>query len=248
MKRLYLDIETSPIEAYVWSLYPDYIGPHQIKEDWKIICAGWLWDGEKKVHTAAWKRSKDGSWDDSEVCEKIAEAINEADQIVYHNGDRFDFIRIHLRLLKHDLDPLPNLVKIDTRKQAKKHFGFTSNKLDYIAQYLGLGNKIKTEFDLWVGCVNGDQTSLDKMLKYNIQDVKLLQDVHHYMEPYIDLPKGAVTAVTAGQCPACHSTTIQKRGYSYTQMGKYQRYQCQDCGKWHRSGKNLIKGTSNLLR
>jgi transposase-like protein len=35
-------------------------------------------------------------------------------------------------------------------------------------------------------------------------------------------------------CPACGSEDIKKSGWAYTEQMKYQRYACNDCGKWFR--------------
>ena len=37
-------------------------------------------------------------------------------------------------------------------------------------------------------------------------------------------------------CPNCGSDRVQRRGTAKTGLRRYQRYQCQACGKWSRSG------------
>ena len=36
------------------------------------------------------------------------------------------------------------------------------------------------------------------------------------------------------KCPKCGSENLQRRGFATTTVGKYQRYQCKDCGGWLR--------------
>jgi hypothetical protein len=38
-------------------------------------------------------------------------------------------------------------------------------------------------------------------------------------------------------CDRCTSVNLRSEGFAFTQTGKYQRYQCRDCGKWGRSKK-----------
>ena len=65
-----------------------------------------------------------------------------------------------------------------TLKLSRSKFKFNSNKLDYIAKYLGMGEKIKTEFGLWKDIVlNKDKDAMAKMVKYCQQDVRLLEKV-----------------------------------------------------------------------
>jgi hypothetical protein len=42
------------------------------------------------------------------------------------------------------VDVMPSPKTIDTLKWARKYFNFNSNKLDYIAKYLGVGQKMDT--------------------------------------------------------------------------------------------------------
>jgi transposase-like protein len=37
------------------------------------------------------------------------------------------------------------------------------------------------------------------------------------------------------RCNRCGSEDMHKRGFTYTQVGQYQRYQCAGCGGWSKS-------------
>jgi hypothetical protein len=49
MKTLYLDIETTPIKAYVWGLWDQNVSINQIIEPTEMLCFGARWGGSKKV-------------------------------------------------------------------------------------------------------------------------------------------------------------------------------------------------------
>ena len=67
---------------------------------------------------------------------------------------------------------------VDTLRIARSSFGFSSNKLDYINEMLGLSMKRKTDFSLWKDCFYGDQEALDEMQEYVIQDTAILEELY----------------------------------------------------------------------
>ena len=74
---------------------------------------------------------------------------------------------------------------IDTLKMARAGFKFNSNKLDYMGDYLGLGQKIKTEFNLWKDItLKNCPIAMNKMVKYCKRDVTLLEEVYNKLQPY----------------------------------------------------------------
>jgi hypothetical protein len=86
-------------------------------------------------------------------------------------------------------------------KVVRQHFRFPSNKLDYVAQELGLGSKEKHEgFELWVKCMQRDLAAWQKMEKYNIQDVILLEKLYTTLLPWIiSTPSRGITKVLREQ-------------------------------------------------
>ena len=136
------------------------------------------------------------------------------------------------RALLYGLAPIPPVIQTDTLKLAKKLFKFNSNKLDYIAKFLGIKGKIETGYGLWSACMKGDQDALNRMVKYNRNDVTILEEVYNKLTPHelIQLNRNLISG--ANNCPSCGSKKLEKRGFSYTQAGKKQRYQCTDCGHW----------------
>jgi DNA polymerase III epsilon subunit-like protein len=164
--------------------------------------------------------------------------LDEADIVVAHNGNKFDIPKINTRFLQHGLSPPAPYKQIDTLLTAKRMFRITSNRLDYIAQFLGLEGKAQHDgWELWEGCLRGDEESFEKMVDYNIQDVHVLQEVYLKLRPYMPTHPnlGNYSDAAEHECPKCGSENVQRRGYAKTQVGKYQRFQCNDCGGWSRS-------------
>lgn len=202
-----------------------------------IICAGWKWEGEDKVHTVSTlddqKRYKKDPHDDQHVVEKLHSVLSKADVIIHHNGDSFDKRYVDTRILKLDLPALPPVTSIDTYKVAKQKFLFNSNKLDYLGQFLGLGKKVKTTPGLWMRVMQGDKDAVLEMVEYNKQDVLLLEKVFLKLRPYCASHVNRELYGSIG-CPRCGSNEVQSRGLHRAITKTYQRFCCQDCGGWFR--------------
>jgi hypothetical protein len=234
-RGLVYDIETSYILAHVFSLYPESISHNNIVEDWRIHCASWKWLGEPTVYYAS-ERGRD----DKTVAKKLAAAISKADFLIAHNGVKFDIKKLNTRLKYHGLNPLPPVPQVDTLKEARALGAFTSNRLDYIGQYLDVGRKLHNSPSLWTKAFKGDRKAIQQMVEYNIQDVQLLEDVYNELRPFMkNHPNYNVIMGTEDNCPKCGSAHLTKRGFSITRVGRRQRFQCNDCGAWSESTKLL---------
>lgn len=164
--------------------------PASILSERYIICAGWKWEGESKVHTVSVlddpKRFEANPHDDYYVVSKLQDVLGEAGVLVHHNGDSFDQRYVATRALIHGMPPTPPVTTIDTCKVAKCKFLFNSNKLDYIAKVLGVGRKKVTSPGLWMRVLQGDPKAVKEMVgAYNKQDVLLLEKVFKKLQPYI---------------------------------------------------------------
>lgn len=237
---LLYDLETALETAAVFSLrYNDYIDHTALLSERYIICASWKWLGESRVHSVSilddGKRFRKDPHDDQHVVQALHAVLSSADVIVAHNGDSFDLKYAQTRMLAHDLPPLPPIPSVDTLKVARDKFLFNSNRLDYLGRYLKVGKKIETEKGLWLKALAGDATAIRKMVRYNQQDVILLEQVYEKLTPYITT--GLHRPVTSTeQCPRCGSKDVQRRGLHRTQTQTYQRWQCQgECRGWYRS-------------
>lgn len=234
LKVLLYDLETAPAEAYVWRATQDYIPPDMLIRDTSLLTWSAKWWGSKNVVS----RATDEWWprNDRETVESLAALIREADVIVAHNIEQFDLPMLNNRLLLLGQEPLPPVKVIDTYKLARKHFRLFSNKLDYLADTLGYGRKIKTDFDLWRNYLAGDPQARKRMVRYNKRDVILLEKVFNQLLPYVQGIPRLVDATYEGEmvCPYCGSADFQKRGIRRTQGLNYQRAQCNECLKYFR--------------
>lgn len=231
IKRLFFDIETSPMQVYSWRIgYKINLNPENIIEYGKIICISYKWEGEDEVYHLTWDKNQC----DKEIIAAFIKEANKADEIVAQNGDHFDIRWLKARAVYHRLPMFPKYRTLDTFKKAKQVAYFPSFSLDAMAKYFGVGAKMShSGFKMWKDVMNGDQKALDEMVAYCDQDVIVLEDVFHVLQPYIQ-PNTNVSVHTGGEkygCPICgenHELTLLKN--DVTPKGSIRRVlECQ-CG------------------
>ena len=229
-KRLFFDIETSPNVVYSWRIGYNLIVNHDsIIQERAIICVCYKWSGSSKVHSLNWK---DG--DDKQLLVDFIKVMNEADEIVGHNSDKFDIKWLRTRCFYHGLPMFPDYNSVDTLKMARKHFNFNSNKLDYIGQFAGVGKKMDTGgFGLWKAIIEDkNPKAMEKMVKYCKVDVIRLGQIYDKMIPYgtDKVHVGAVLGKGRCSCPRCGSERTSNRGFRYLSSGlRKSVLQCFDC-------------------
>lgn len=235
IKRLFFDIETSYYLVPTFQFWKVNINPDNIIREKKIICICYKWQYEDTVHTLVW----DKKHDDTKLVKDFIQVIKNADEIVAHNGDKFDMKELRTRAILTDNLMFPVYRTLDTLKKSRQYFRFASNKLDYIGKALGIGRKLDHEgMKMWIDiCEHKDEKQQAKMLEYCQQDVILLEDVYTAISPYIY--HNTNFAVLKGKpkfyCPECASKNVQLSHTDATAMGVIRRHmKCNDCKKFYK--------------
>src|SRR3990167_2904462 len=249
MKILLLDIETAPNIAYVWELWSKNmsIPTGQLIDSRYVLCWSAKWYHETDIMFAS--IHQDG---EKTMIKKIHKLLQEADVVVHYNGKKFDIPALNKEFLTNGLFPPSSYKQIDLLLVAKQKFKFASNKLDYVAQTLGVGTKVRHKgFELWIECMNNVPESWVQMEEYNKQDIVLLEGVYLKMLPWISQhPNYSLYLNNADICTNCGSNQYQRRGLAYTKAFKYPRFQCKSCGTWFRGNKKTQRenvGTQDLI-
>jgi hypothetical protein len=239
------DIETAPLQVYTWS--PWQANAAKVVHDWQMLSVAWRWHGEKRVSSASipdwrgYKPLEDG--DDYEVVATVADLFDEADVVVAHNGNKFDQPKTKTRMIAHGFDPPSSYKEVDTLQIVKQQFRFTYSRLDEVCKALGIGAKHNTGgIDLWHGCINGDPKAWAKMVKYNKQDVVLLDALYERVLPWAkNAPNMALLSDRPDVCPRCgRKGEFIIRGYRHNQVTKRVQYQCTAC-RGYVAGRRIIK-------
>ena len=273
-KVLLFDIETTPMLVETWHLYPNRISIEQIMHDWNIICwrAKWLFSDE--IMGACQTPHESIRRDDKRVTQKLWKLIDEADILIAHNLNKFDYKKANSRFLLHGMKPPSPCQFIDTLLAARKQFKMSSNKLDYLCKILGIGAKLNTGYQLWKDCIGGKvlkvatrhngnklkrietfdakivSKALKEMYDYCGQDVQILEDLYLKLRPWIKShPNMALYLENSeNKCANCGSDKIEycSKPY-YTPTGIYETFRCSDCNAITRS-RSSEKRQKELLR
>ena len=231
-KVLLFDIETTPCKGLFWHTGKQYISHNNIVQPWNVLswAAKWLFSSEMMEDVLTPQEAISG--DDKRIVKSMWDLLEIADVVIAHNGDQFDLKRLNTRFILNGLTPPRPYQSIDTLKIARKHFSFSSNRLDYLGKLMKDKGKIKTDFDLWVQCIAGDKKSLDYMIKYNKMDVELLEEVYLELRPWCKSHPNMGLYVDSDKevCPNCGNDNLDWGGYYTTMVGKYAAFRCGNCG------------------
>ena len=246
-----LDIETAPNLAYTWGVWKQTISHEMMLDRGYIMCATVKVLGDNQCY---YYETRDE--DDSEVVRALMEWLSLADIVIAHNAKKFDIPLIRARAIVHGMKPPSPYKVIDTLEIAKREFKFVRNTLKNLAEELHCTPKDSHDkfpgFSLWSECIKGNDEAWEEMKLYNIEDVITLEEVYLKLRPWDTQHISTVSDLedSTKRCPKCGSVHLERRGYYYTNAGKYQKYQCKACGGWSSSRytENSIETRKSLLK
>lgn len=228
LKIGFWDTEWSPALTYTWSNRPKYIPNEMHLEDARMLCYGIRFNGKKSVKVV------DERGGQVEMLKELRDDLDKVDMLVSYNGQSFDTPKTNALFMRHGIAPPSPYREIDLYRQIRRVASFYSHKLDFVSERILDQKKVETGgFQLWIDVMSGDEKAWRKFHRYQRQDVNLLVDLFERVKPWLKLPHPVEEG--EGRCRNCGSFDLQKRGFTPTLSGRYQRYQCQDCGKWQRS-------------
>lgn len=245
-KVLILDIETAPLLGYCWGLWENNIALNQLKSDWYVLSWSAKWLGAPAKETMYQdQRGRRNLENDKPLLAGIWELLDEADVVISQNGKQFDIKKLNARFVVNGMKPTSSFKHIDTLQIAKKHFGFTSNKLEYMTgklctKYKKLTHKKFPGFEMWKECLAGNIEAWKAMEEYNKYDVLSLEELYTKLIPWDNTVNFNLYDDNAVNVCKCGSSTFNRNGHFYGASGKYQRYSCGKCGAESRSRENLF--------
>lgn len=234
-----LDIETAPLRSYHWGLQDQNVGLEQIETEWSILSFSAKRLNEKRVifkHTGG--RGVEKVRDDRPLLGELWKVLDAADIVVAQNGKEFDLKKINARLAMYKMPPYSPVRVIDTMLAARRHFGFTSNRLAWLSEHLTAAKKSKHRafpgFELWLECLKDNPKAWRVMQKYNAIDVIATEQLYLRLRPWIENHPNLATYLDGNtpRCPKCGSEKLISNGFRTNQYGRYRRLQCQACGGW----------------
>lgn len=241
---LFFDIETAPILGYVWSLWQQNVSLNQIKQDWFVLSWAAKWLDSPTVLYKDQRRARVIE-DDKKLLEPLWKLLDKADIVVTQNGVQFDSKKLNARFILNGMKPPASYKHIDTKILAKRHFAFTSNRLEYMTdklcvKYKKLKHAKFAGFELWRECLAGNIEAWREMEKYNKHDVLSLEELYHKLAPWDTTLNFNVYHGREEHICQCGHPALQRYGFAYTTGGKFQRYKCKNCGAETRDKFNLF--------
>jgi len=236
-KILLLDVETAPLEVYVWSLKQrsGWIPPSNIKKDWSILTwsAKWLFDSE--IYSSRVGEDDAFNRKDDSIMQDLWRLLNEANMVVAHNGTNFDVRRVNARLaINGYIPPYPYKI-IDTMTMSKRQFDFSSFALDYMNSLFNIGRKEHPGFGVWKAAVEGGQKAeeaLGIMRGYCDNDIRILEELYLQVRPWLKgHPNiGLYIGATGNVCDHCGNDNLDWGGKYFTAAGRFRSFRCGGCG------------------
>lgn len=234
VNRLFWDIEIVPNVGTFWEAgWRCRIPWTNVTKERQIICIAAQWEHGKRIMSWDWG----ADMDDGQLLKEFAKEANKADELVAHNGDKYDKRMFAGRCLKHGVIIDPNIKQFDTFQVAKRRFKLNSYSLKYIAHYLGLKEgKDEMQYEDWLRCMEGNKTALKKMVKYCRQDITVLRQVYERIAPYHNPKTHAGTAMGKDKwsCSHCGSEKVVQNKKRFTAAGTPQfQFQCKACHSYY---------------
>lgn len=239
MKILLIDIETAPNKVYTWGLFNQDIALNQIEEPGYTLCFAAKWLNKRKIFWHSIYHD-----DKKAMLKVIYNLLSEADVVIHYNGVKFDIPILNQEFMSLGWPPPKPFQEIDILQTVRKRFRLTSNKLDYVLQFLKIPGKVQHKgMALWRECMEGIPKAWAIMKGYNIGDVTKLEKLYVKLKPWIVNHPNYALYKNKGKksCPSCGSTHLQKRGFQYTPTQYYQRYQCKKCHSWSRERMTAVE-------
>lgn len=248
-KVLLFDIETSPMEAYVWTTMPKYISKDLIKNDYIMLSWSAKWLFSPEIMSDVLTKKEVLARSDKRISQSLWDLLNEADIVIAHNGYKFDIKKAKTRFIVNGLPPTTPFNTIDTLRSARRVFSFTSNSLDGLLETLGIeSRKLQTTFKLWKDCLDGNTDALRTMEEYNKHDVVVLEELYIRMRPWIPShPNMSLYAEgEENRCAICGSSSVKEDGTYNSSSTVYTTFRCSVCSAVTRSSKAVDKRKPGL--
>lgn len=226
--------------VYVWNLKDQYVNLNQVVRDWHIMAwsAKWLGEPAKNIRYYDLRNHKRGN--DLPILRPLWRLLNKADIVLTQNGKAFDAKKINARFMLHGMRPPRPYKHLDTYLISKRAADFTSHSLEYLTdkfcvKYKKLSHPAFPGLKLWSECLNGNRKAWNEMRLYNIHDVLATEEFYERIKAWApeSAPKPFLPAKVSAQCQVCGDKgRMVRRGASVKNKFRYQRWQCQTCGKW----------------
>ena len=182
--------------------------------------------------------------DDTMLLQTLMETVNYSDIVVGYDIKEI----LNKRLARFMLKNKPTDYRVIDLKDSlytatgERYDTFSKVVTNVLKSYLVYTSIIEDK-SLWLQCYTGNKTAVKFSIRKRTEEaLNKTKDLFKILKPWIkNLPNLTIAGNNINQaCPACRSVNISKFGYTYTNVSKFQRFKCNDCGAHSRSRFNSI--------
>lgn len=242
-KILVVDIERFPAELVGWGLFNQNFSLNQIIHPGGTFCFAAKWAGRDDVEF--YSTHHDGK---EEMLKQAHRLLSEAEVVVGWNSKKFDCPHLETEMYLAGMTPPAPYRHVDLMLTVKSRFRFLSNKLDFVSQQSGIGQKVSHEgMPLWLDCMKGDGAAWKRMKTYNEQDVRLTEELLWRLLPWVrNFPVLGILEVDDHMtCRNCGSEDLQEVTPGWTTgVLIYSKLNCQSCGAWFRGNRRIGRASA----
>lgn len=252
LKTLGIDLEVTGSLGWSYDIFKGNM--YRIEFDPMIICFSWGWyDRTKpiskrrgKVHNEMVRTTlndifldggKKARLSEEKIVRKAWQLLDEADEVMAFNGDRFDDKVLIAAFMRYRLGMPSPYVTIDPFKMSKSA-RFPSHSLNNLCRSFGIEGKTEVTYgSTWRGCLAGDRKQRKLMREYCDNDVYKMFDIFEIVFPYAKTKmKTNISAHRNGAfcCNYCGSSRLKVNKTRTFGTGTYTSYLCLGCGKYPR--------------
>lgn len=206
-----------------------------------ILCAAAKWLDEKKVYTwridegKGYRKTADSFHNDSHITQALVEMVDSAAAVIAYYGDygRFDVPYLNTRALARRLKPCATAVVIDPWMTARYRLKLARNSMAAVAELVKAPTqKTHLPWPEWHAAKFGDSKAITKLLKYNVNDLHVLEHVYKALVPLMPTHPVLFAGKRDGKivCPACGHDRSRSIGLRKTSTAEVQRRSCGNCG------------------
>lgn len=131
---------------------------------------------------------------DKRIVKSLLEEMQEYTVVVGYYSTNFDIPFIRTRAMHYNLrfPHYGELLHIDVFYQVKSKMNLSRKSLAVATEFLEITGKTHLNFSYWGLAGMGDVKAMKELLHHNLEDVRILEDLHKRLEPYCNTAKKSV--------------------------------------------------------
>jgi len=204
-----------------------------------LNCFGYKWHNKKSTHRIDLNTTKTlnklgpfNNNSDEAVVRETHIVMSQADILVGHYGNKFDWKYMNAKFDKYGLPHLTHIPKFDTCLMARQKYKLGSNRLDSLCEFFGVTRKQDIDHKHWMNLYTHDARSMRTIGVYCEQDVLCLEQVFNRMKHHFNIPyhSGVAEGNPRSSCPQCGFIETAVKNIRTTKSGLWRASMfCADC-------------------